>query len=235
MRIAVALVLGTVVLVAACGGGSGTKVTVPLDATFTPAAASPSSGTTPSATPTVSAAAALDAAFAAGLIIFNAVPNDICKTNNPQQKACLVKDLNPSSPDRGTAAFELGDPVAGGGALVVLGRDATGKWGFWYGTQQEIVRSFNLPADMLVCGFGAGAAVRQSASTTAAALATLPDLARVRAEEFVLTEPGTFSKSIGNGWYRISSPQAGWVRSTAVADAKNGDCKVHDEIEKSVG
>ncbi len=235
------LLAGIAVLAAACGGG--TKTTIQPDATFTPAGSATTAATpaptqtpapSPSATPTVSASAALDAAFNAGLGIFDAVSNDDCKTNNPQGKACLVKDAHPADASRGAAAFELGFPQ-GGGATVVLGRTADGGWGYWYGTQQQIFRSYALPTDMLVCGFGAGTVVRAAADGASASVASLPDLAKVRAEEFLLTNPGTYGKTNGGGWYRISAPNAGWVRSTAVADANNGDCKLHDAIERTVG
>lgn len=248
MRTAVVWVGGMVAALAIVACGGGTKVKVQPDATFTPPsgasiaplsataspAASPSS--TPSPTPTVSAAQATDDAFKAGLTIFNAVSNDDCRTNNPQQKACLVEGVNQSSPDRGAAAFELGDPIAGGGATVVLGRDPQGQWGFWYGTQQEIFRTFDLPADMRVCGFGQGLQLRAEPSATSEALMSLSDGSTVRAEEFLLTAPGDYAgHTVGSGWYRVSAPVPGWVQSQLVADAKSGDCALHDAIEKGVG
>ena len=51
-------------------------------------------------------------------------------------------------------------------------------------------------------------------------------LDRLRAEEFVLTRPGSARAPgpRGEGWYRITSPVAGWVPSRAISDAALGNC-----------
>jgi hypothetical protein len=60
-----------------------------------------------------------------------------------------------------------------------------------------------------------------------------------KAEEFVLTEPGTpgtvdHQPNWGYGWFRISSPAAGWVYSkylNGVGGIYSADCSDHEGLE----
>jgi hypothetical protein len=96
-----------------------------------------------------------------------------------------------------------------------MGKTPSGDWAYWTGTQQDL-EPLTLPGDMLVCTGGAGLNVRSDPSATATLIQTLTDETVVRGEQFVLTEPGTFLGSGGNGWYRISAPTSGWVYSPYV-------------------
>jgi hypothetical protein len=79
--------------------------------------------------------------------------------------------------------------------------------------------------------------VRSSPSTDASVVATLADSTSARGEEFALTLPRKLSipPTEGYGWFRISSPQAGWVYSKYVAGigtTYSADCTEHDAIEQ---
>jgi hypothetical protein len=240
------------ILLASCGGNDGGKPAAnvtfsplePLTAVVTQsggAVLSPVPSDTPTAavSPSPSASAApskttsddpKSAAYDAALQLFNAVPAEDCSDNNPDKKACLNWSTTPSTPARGVAAFNVGS-AQGGGAMMVTGLEADGvTWGVWFGTQQALYQAVSLPADMLVCAGGNGLTVHESHSSSSDTVDTVGDGKVVRAEEFVLTAPGS-SGSTGSGWYRISSPVEGWADATDLSVASLGDCSFHDALQ----
>jgi hypothetical protein len=181
------------------------------------------------ATPSPQAAAtAVDAAFAAALEHFDAVSDADCTTNNPQEKDCVSAQSQPSTVQRGIAVFGVGPPD-GPGFVGVLGRDPAGEWNFWLGGQQ-FYQLLILPEDMIVCAESQRLNVRSAPMTDAPVVGKLEDLTMVRAEEFVLTEPGSGPQQ-GYGWFRLSSPLDGWAYSKYLTNASQGDCTLHDALE----
>ncbi len=234
----VPLLVATVAL--GCGGDNGASpVTTP--ATTAEADGEATSDVTPSpqatATPEATAEAtppasepALDAAIAAALEYFDAVSDADCQTNNPQNRNCAALSSQPSTVQSGIAVFGVGPPD-GGGFVGVLGRDTAGEWKFWRAGQQDY-QLITLPGDALVCAYGAGLNVRTEPTTDAPAVGTIEDLTGVRAEEFVLTEQGSDDlQQHGYGWFRLSSPLAGWAYSKYLTAAAWDDCAQHDALE----
>ena len=220
-----------------CGGDEGES-----PATTPEAPAEATGGATPGVLPSPPAAAtaevttestpisqpAVDAALAAALEYFDAVPDADCQTNNPQNKQCVGLASEPSTVQLGIAVFGVGSPD-GGGFAGVLGRDPAGEWVFWRAGQQDYLL-FILPGDALVCAYGEGLNVRSAATTDAPAVGVIEDLTEVRAEEFVLTEPGSDLQQ-GFGWFRLSSPLDGWAYSKYLTAASLEDCALHDALE----
>jgi hypothetical protein len=238
------LVLAACVPLVSCGGSSSGKPAAtatfsqlePLTAVGgSPTAAAPQASPSPSdtATPSPSPTPSADArttALNAALKIFDGVPAADCSTSNPGGKDCVNWSTTPSTPALGVAAFNVGSPQ-GGGALMVTGLEADGvTWGRWFGTQQALYQAVALPAAMLVCAGGQGLAVYQDASTSSAAVGTVPDGKTVQAEQFVLTSPGS-ARSNGSGMYRLSSPIQGWADATDLSVASLGDCSTHDALQ----
>ena len=145
-------------------------------------------------------------------------------------------DAGPSV-DLGVMRLGFRAPVGeGGGAAVFAGKGPDGTWGFWFGTQQGIYRAVDLPGDILVCSGADALNVRQAPSMSAAIVSSLKDGDRVRAEQFVLTEPGSLipGGANGAGWYRVSAntlPAGGWVYSKFTTDARLGSCELRNAIE----
>jgi hypothetical protein len=222
----------------ACGGDGGESPDTPT-LEVTPQLTAVAEGETPEAavTPEPTAPAeptvepspeAVDAALAAALEYVGAVSDADCESNNPQNKPCAGLSSQPSTVQRGIALFGVSGPD-GGGFVLVLGRDPAGEWKFWRAGQQDY-QLLTLPGDALVCGYGAGLNVGSAPETGAAAVGVLEDLTTVRAEEFVLTEPGS-DPAHGYGWFRLSSPLDGWAYSRYLTAASLGDCILHDGME----
>ncbi len=193
----------------------------------------PQATATPEVTPAAPSPAtepAVDAAIAAALANFDAVSDADCQTNNPQNRNCAGLSSQPSTVQLGIAVFGVGPPD-GGGFVGVLGLDQAGEWKFWRASQQDY-QLLALPGDALVCAYGSGLNVRSEPTTDAPAVGTIEDLAGVRAEEFVLTEQGSDDQQQhGYGWFRLSSPLAGWAYSKYLTAAGWDDCSLHDALE----
>lgn len=151
---------------------------------------------------------------------------------------CITTDDPGVAVDLGIMRLSFNAPAGeGGSARVYAGRMADGGWQYWFGTQQLGYQMVDLPGDVLVCANGDGLNVRAEPDANSTAVAFLGDLTKVRAEEFRLTTAGSFAPggTAGSGWYRISGRNAaggGWVSAKFVSDARLGDCKVHDAIER---
>lgn len=176
-------------------------------------------------------------AFAAALQLYDGVPAADCKANNPLKKVCVGPSDLAIDPARGVASFGLSDPAGVGGAIGILGRDASGTWKRWFSTQNTVYPLLALPGEMRVCAEGDRLNLRASPDTAAKAIAQLESGAIVRAEEFTLTEPETTAGAqgaarAGYGWYHLSTPQDGWAYSKFLSTAKLPDCSVRDGIEK---
>jgi len=61
----------------------------------------------------------------------------------------------------------------------------------------------------------------------------LKDLSPIRAEEFVLTQPGSYGHAgpDPDGWYRISLPVEGWVNYRYISAASFETCEFHDAVQ----
>lgn len=208
----------------ACGGGDDAQ---PSSTSSGPSVAIITSGASSSATPGEDPA---EAALAAGIELLDGVSEADCTTNNPEQKECITLDPdNRALASRGIAALGAQAP-AGGGAALLMGREADGNWAFYAGGQQYY-QAWKLPGEMLVCTQGSGLNVRAEPAADAQLVRTVEDNSTVTGEEFVLTQPGTPPPSFvaGYGWYRISAPAEGWVYSKYVSGL--ADCSLHDGLE----
>ncbi len=222
-----ALLVPLLVAAVALGcGGDGGESPMTSPATTPEATGEATPGVTTEPTPTTEPA--VDAASAAALEYFDAVSDADCQTNNPQNKLCAGLSSQPSTVQRGIAVFGVGSPD-GGGFAGVLGRDPAGEWKFWRAGQQDY-QLLTLPGDALVCAYGAGLNVRSEPTTDAPAVGLIEDLTVARAEEFVLTEPGSDLQQ-GFGWFRLSSPLDGWAYSKYLTAAIQDDCGLHDAQE----
>jgi hypothetical protein len=212
-----------------CAGGSKSNSQIP--AGLTPPAAS---ATAARAAATQGPATAADAAVAAAVTFFGGVLVTDGPTCQKQTKPCVIHGVDPDSPDRGITAMELADPQ-GGAAMVVFGRQADDSWSFWFGTQQQVYHALVLPAQMRVCADGQGVNVRKAADEQAPSAGLLKDGATVTAENFVLTQPGSFAKPgpAGNGWYSVSAPTVGFIRADLLSVLSLPDCQLRDFLTKS--
>ena len=249
------LLLGALCALAtvACGDGANDDVTPTLPAlptasvsatapapTVTPTpTAVPSPSPTPAGTPTplpadveavrqqvvAAAAAELKGRFVSPL------DRDACLANNPSQQLCFDLVSKPDTLVRGIAQVATGDPL-GGGATVFFGREASGQWRYWFGTQQAVSPLVTLPGELLACGGGQGITVRAQPSDTSEAVTKLADLAAMRAQQFVLTSVGSTvpGSPRGEGWYRVNIPATGWVNSRDITDSAQKTCALHDAI-----
>ncbi len=155
---------------------------------------------------------------------------DACRK---QTKACILPAPGESSPGRGIAAMEQGDPQ-GGGALIVFATQTDGNWGFWFATQQDVYHALRLPAEMRVCADGQGVNVRDHADETSTSLGLLKDGTVVTAETFVLTRAESLPRGpSGNGWYSISAPQPGFIRADFLSVTRLPDCSLRDSLTRS--
>ena len=153
--------------------------------------------------------------LAAALTLFNGTTDSSC----PQvqlEMACVEPRSTPEQAARGIARFVVSEsgPEAVGGFQAILGRDPTGVWRFWFGTQNISYQLFYLPGEMIVCAEGDVLNVRAGPGTDTEVLAVLPDLTPVTAEQFTLTEEGVrpterANQVVGGGWYYVSAPVAG--------------------------
>lgn len=163
--------------------------------------------------------------LAAALRIFDGTDDPMCRAM-AGERACVNPQSSPEQAARGIATFSVGEsgPDAVGGFAGILGRDPMGEWQFWFGTQNIVYQLLTLPGAMTVCADGDGLNVRALPSTDAEILATLPDLARVTAEQFTLTQAGTQGTAttdqvVGSGWYYLSDPVEGWASSLYLENA----------------
>ena len=208
-----------------CGGGGDDEQ--PSSTSSAPAAAI-TRGASSSASQSEDPA---EAALAAAIELLEGVSEADCTINNPEQKECITLDPdNRALASRGIAALGLQAP-AGGGAALLMGREADGNWAYYAGGQQWY-QAWKLPGEMLVCTQGEGLNIRAEPSSEADLVTTVEDNSSVTGEEFVLTEPGTpppESSASGYGWYQISAPAEGWVYSKYVSGLP--DCSLHDSLE----
>ncbi|MFQ5880031.1 MAG: hypothetical protein ACE5IZ_07670 [Dehalococcoidia bacterium] len=245
------LALAALLLGSACGGGgqpaasptpgapSPTVVSqasptlTPTPVTPTPSArptpgATVTATATPVATATAASQQAVDAALAAALKVFDGLTDADCLANNPHKKDCVAPRSQPSTVQRGVAVFRVSypgaPPVFGG----VLGRDPAGEWKFWV-AGQNYPHMVTLPGDVLVCAEGERLNVRSAPTIHAPVVGKLNHLTTARAEEFVLTEPGSYPRKRGYGWYRLSAPQEGWAYSKYLTG--DGSCAFRDALE----
>lgn len=178
-------------------------------------------------------------ALAAALRIFDGVPLEECLTN-PRQRACIEPQSSPEQAERGIAVFGV-TYAAAAPLIAVLGRDAGGEWGFWFGTRGFVYQLLRLPGEMKICAAPDGLDLRAGPSPGAAVGGRLAHLTTVRAEEFVLTEAGAApSPGAGGrnsaGWYRLSAPLEGWSPATSLtntevdATLRLPDCATRDAL-----
>ncbi|MGE0543961.1 MAG: SH3 domain-containing protein [Dehalococcoidia bacterium] len=163
--------------------------------------------------------------LAAALRIFDGTDDPACHAGMGDQ-VCVRPSSTPEQAARGIATFGVSGsgPGGAGGFFGVLGRDPAGAWQFWYGTQNVSYQLLTLPGEMIVCAAG-GLNVRAGPSVEASVVGTLPDLTRVSAEQFTLTQPGTMptessDQVIGDGWYRLGGPIEGWASSHYLTNAE---------------
>jgi len=167
------------------------------------------------------------AALAAALQIFNAVVESDCLHNNPQRLQCVTPESTRGDTDHGVAAFGVSDAGQNGGFNAALGLTSDGSWQLWF-TSQNPYQLTRLPGDMVICAEGDGLRVHSAAGNDASVVDTLADGTVVRGEQFVLTEPVDPGRA-GFGWFRISSPDTGWLYSKYIENAAlNDNCALHD-------
>ena len=111
----------------------------------------------------------------------------------------------------------------GGGAIVLMGRDAAGDWGLWTLTQAQEPRIVPLPGSALVCANTETLALRAEPSAGADASGQVARQQTVEAHEFMLTEHGGIDAD-GDGWYRVTGPADGWIHADDLVEASLGDC-----------
>lgn len=166
-------------------------------------------------------------AFAAAREVFHGIPLDDCLSNNPQRLDCITAESSAAEIARGIAVFGVSDAGQNSGFEAAMGRMQNGSWRLWF-TSQNPYQLTRLPGDMVICAGGDGVHLRASPSADAAAVDTLPDATAVTGEEFVLTEP-VDPGSAGFGWFRISSPESGWLYSKYLeAAVLNDHCALHN-------
>lgn len=248
------MVLAALLFGSACGGGQPAASPVPGASSPTvvpqasPAQTTPSTSPTPLGSPTPSGTfvgtgtpvptgtpssqQGVDAALAAALTVFDAVTEADCLASNPHKKDCVSfhPRSQPSSVLRGIALFGVGHPEYPTGIAAVLGRDPNGEWKFWFAGQQ-FYQLLILPADVLVCAEGQRLNVRSEPTLNAPVTAQLDHMSTAGAEEFVLTEPGTYPRKPGYGWYRLSAPHEGWAYSRYLTG--EGSCFLRNAVEAS--
>lgn len=211
--VCLALAMTVFAAIASAGGGAQVAVQTPEDAAAT--------------------------SLAAALRIFDGTDDPECRSGAGDM-ACVQPGSTPEQTARGIAQFGVGGsgPEGQGAFLGVLGRDPAGVWHFWFGTQNVFYQRLDLPGDMVVCAPG-GLNVRSGPSIDAPVVETLPDRARVTAEQFTLTQPGTMPTEsadlvAGSGWYYLSAPVAGWSSSLYLTNAATDvdmdipTCFIHD-------
>ncbi|MGD9892476.1 MAG: META domain-containing protein [Dehalococcoidia bacterium] len=171
-------------------------------------------------------------AMQAALTTLGGVPKSDCVAPAATGTPCveLVTDAaQQSTLPRGIARFSVTYVEEPGSFVAFFGRTSSGAWQFWFGTQEQLSPLVTLPGDLLACTGINGTPARL---VTDEGSDPLPSLTRLRAESFVLTQPGAFGSQTvptsGFGWYRVSAPEAGWIAEPDVTDAMIGDCSIHD-------
>lgn len=152
-----------------------------------------------------------------------------CLKDNPNKQICFDVIASEGAIRAGIARLLAGDPEGGAFALL-MGRTAAGEWKMWRGTQQEFFELFELPGTLRTCNGASDAPVRAAPEPAATIVGRVADKELLKAEQFVLTKPGSLSApgDRPQGFYRVTSPVAGWIDALAVADAASGDCALHD-------
>jgi hypothetical protein len=240
---ALVLVLAAAFALSGCGG-DGAEVApatpapteTPPSATATPTPPLETPSPPPSPSPTVDADAEAAAAIAAAEALLSAahierLAPDLCLEADPESRICISLQSPAAQVAAGLARFGAGD-LDGGAFIFFMGRKADGTWGFWFATQQQYDALDSLPGLLLACGGGSPVTVKREPSAAAADAGAVEHRAGLLAAEFVLTEEGTLTAGgpRGAGWYRVTSPVAGWVSDADVTDAGLGDCLLHDEL-----
>jgi len=125
---------------------------------------------------------------------------------------------------RGIALLNLSN-TAGENGFAVMGRNSTGQWQLLQVYKVNGMNPIQLPADGYMCSPAGGISypVRAQPNPTAPTVANLKNNEKVRVEEFVLTQAGS-ANAMGDGFYRISAPAAGWVEMRFTADAIWANC-----------
>jgi hypothetical protein len=221
--------LAFAVIAPGCGGGD--KKAQPA----APTSASPEATATATASPTAVVTATPvtygpndpEGALAAALIAFDGLRDPACRAAG-NTKPCVSLNSSPQTVARGIATVALAAPNGGGGAIGVMGRDQAGEWRRWMTTQQTYVLLF-LPGDLRVCADGEGVNVRELPSTEGKLVKTVADNTVLRAEQFILTTPGT-GDTPGIGWYQVTGAAAGWARSDLLSNASLPDCGLRNAL-----
>ncbi len=199
---------------------------------------SPTVQATPEPTATQSASGStsdvIDAAVdTVGAVYRPQLTRDTCIADNPDSKPCVSLSSDEGSVQSGIARFTGGYPD-GGGFSFYMGRDLSGDWGYWFGTQQQYYQLVEFPGDLRLCGGGSDVTIRQDPVGSSGPSGTMADGSTIPAEEFVLTVAGSpNSGNRGEGWYRVGGATPGWVPATQSTDASLGSCDLHDAIEGS--
>ncbi|MGD9935308.1 MAG: SH3 domain-containing protein, partial [Dehalococcoidia bacterium] len=156
-------------------------------------------------------------AAAVGIIGGPLVPppltTDACrKANPPAGKGCVEQVGESETLRRGYAIVRAANPPdIGGGGTLILGRTASGAWGYYF-SQQQAVKPGPLPTTGRICSSG-GLNVRDRPSADGGIVTVLPDDSLQSLERFELAEGPT-----GQGWFgvRTSSGATGWVAGAYV-------------------
>ena len=177
--------------------------------------------------PVTTASLALEAAeqTASDLLQAPMVGTGTCNPGPPAVD-CISDHPFATSADRGVAVMDLAAaPPADGGAILIMGRKGDGHWDLWFITQNNYYQATFLPAQMRVCADNQGANLRQNPDAASKSLVLIKDGTIVTGESFVLTQPGSRQPAVrGIGWYEISAPQKGFIRSDLLSDTIWPDC-----------
>jgi hypothetical protein len=167
-------------------------------------------------------------AINAALTIFDGVTVDNCiNGGNPNRHSCVAMESVPADVDRGIAFFGVSDAGQNSGFGAALGKTGGGEWKLWF-TSQNPYQLTRLPGQMVVCSSGDGVNLRSGPSPDAPRVGGYADGTSVTGEQFVLTEPVDPGHA-GFGWFRISSPDAGWLYSKYLETAAlNDSCALHN-------
>jgi Bacterial SH3 domain len=167
-------------------------------------------------------------ALSAALALFDGVTvTDCLNGNNSSRQDCVTMESAPSEVDRGIAVFGVSDAGQNGGFGAALGKTGDGDWKLWF-TSQNPYQMTRLPGDMTVCSGGDGVNLRSGPSADAPSVGGYADGTVVTGEQFVLTEPVDPGHA-GFGWFRISSPDSGWIYSKYLESAAlNDNCALHN-------
>jgi hypothetical protein len=155
-----------------------------------------------------------------------------CERQNPEQRVCFEPVSGEETMKRGLARMKKGVPGGGVGSAF-FGRTADAEWAFWFGTQQAAYVLDELPGELRACPDVDAVLVRTRPAGDAPEAGVVPAGTVIRAEDFVLTEPGRVDGEPGEGWYRVSGGVAGWIEARQSADAESGDCELRDAFERT--